>query len=775
MKCNKKKVMLWTLVFFMLFITFHSSLSLPDWCDQPPCSQYKDLKVKSLYAEVDFLDDIYSQIDENTLKGEVKITNGKVKVDHPHLKTTPAKITFYLSAFKNPIILRDGVLDESIVPVQKDLTTWEITVPHFSTYEILENKWLGTRLNVTITNGNLTFSKDAEVILQFNANSGTQIFDNSTNKIVFNTTAIFNSSGKFHGARTFNGSNTDFLNLRNLSFGTTANITDLTVSIWVNPSEMTPTITKRLITKYTSGGSTAGSIVLDINAGGFAGKPRFLFSNSSDVLEIFQTNTVLESDKWTMITATFNNGLVNFYINDTLVLFGNSVQNYIPAYGLNWSVASDNGHIGTNFNGSLDVVKIIPRAVTPQEVTAMYFNNYMQKYPTNGTFSNYSITTNYDPAIERNVIYSARLNSSDCSRVQKLTINNTLLTKAGCLFTLPTPLVTDRWNLNITFNEGSGETFQITSYNLTMNRTYVPSVHNLSIYFVGASGLDPLSANVSFSLNDTDAGTMNITWFINGIFAKEDIINGLTAGKNATSNLLTGYNKGDLVWYNATPSVNGVYGNNNGSAKLTIANAGFNVTWKPDGNSTTVKAGTQKTFSAQLTDIDGDVNVTWYVNGVETYNGTVFVYSALFADAGNTVYVVGNATDYVYEQTHEWTVSVSESNLALGMISVMIFLSVMVVLFGLATWYFDMGLKFFFLLLTFLSILVGLNISAQIADTLSATVAGVLWTVYKVGLFIFMFLFFVVLVKLISELKLRRNAMNTDNLDSPGNTKQNFR
>ena len=170
--------------------------------------------------------------------------------------------------------------------------------------------------------------------------------------------------------------------------------------------------------------------------------------------------------------------------------------------------------------------------------------------------------------------------------------------------------------------------------------------------------------------------------------------------------------------------------------------------------------------NVSMTKIGSEYNYT--LNSTyTTVLGTYKVNGLGDIDGEDTVWV------YTFEITPQGTIT----SLGQGLysITVMIFIVVMMLVFGLATWYFDMGLKFFFLLLTALTMLVGLNISANISATVYPTIGNILWTVYRVSIVIFMFLCFYVLTKLIGELKLRKNAMNTDNLDSPGSNKDLLR
>jgi len=181
-----------------------------------------------------------------------------------------------------------------------------------------------------------------------------------------------------------------------------------------------------------------------------------------------------------------------------------------------------------------------------------------------------------------------------------------------------------------------------------------------------------------------------------------------------------------------------------------------------------------------ITSVTAPNSTTLISNVVMTKDGTAYNYTlpSTYITSLGTYNVNGvgdlDNTTTVWTYTFMVTPLGTETSSAQGLSSIMIivFISIMMVLFSLATWYFDLGLKLFFLILTALTMVVGLNISANIAATVYPTVGTILWTVYRVGIIILMFLFFYVLIKLIGELKLRKNAMNTDNLDSPGQNKK---
>lgn len=93
-------------------------------------------------------------------------------------------------------------------------------------------------------------------------------------------------------------------------------------------------------------------------------------------------------------------------------------------------------------------------------------------------------------------------------------------------------------------------------------------------------------------------------------------------------------------------------------------------------------------------------------------------------------------------------------------------LFILTILFALAFWYFDNGLKPFFLLLCALSIVFNINVLANLAGNngVSAAVVSLLWVLYRVLLIVFGFIFLWVLYTAFKALKAsKKTAIETDN------------
>jgi hypothetical protein len=531
--------------------------------------------------------------------------------------------------------------------------------------------------------------------------------------------------------------------------------------------------------------STIGSLFYDLS--GTLGEWIYI-SDSGNLVYRFGAYSCVESgiedDKWYHLTTNYESSTntMGIYLNGSLV------ESCNPPNGYKNSVASGDAYIGrqsiaTNYayNGLIDEFKIFNRSLNTSEISNLYTSSPLSKYDISGKFTNITNGTNYESESQANLWKTLTLNSSDCSQVDRVEARGfDCVTptgpygeaiKSGCSFALPLGLTGQCLDWFVVLESDSETSPQISGYNISVNMTFKPSI-NLTNIWGGDNTTVNITANATFVVNNTDSGSVLFEWYINGNLNALGYVEGVVNGDVATATLHnTFFNKDDDVWVDVLPIIDSVQGARNSSNNITVGNANFQVTWKPNQNTTTAKPGSGRTFTATLVDIDNDANISWYIDGVFAATGNSWKYLPAISDVDSIFTITGNASDGEFSYINEWEVTIEEVNMGLAMVAVMLFLGVLMIVFGLATWYFDNGLKFFFLLLTSLTMLVGLNISATVAASVSEPIGNVLWTVYRVGLVVFMFLFFVVLVKFTGELKLRRNAINTDNLDSPGQNK----
>ena len=156
----------------------------------------------------------------------------------------------------------------------------------------------------------------------------------------------------------------------------------------------------------------------------------------------------------------------------------------------------------------------------------------------------------------------------------------------------------------------------------------------------------------------------------------------------------------------------------------------------------TDKSGTEFNYSFCNTSIIGQ----YIVNGVGDVDGL------------NTVF----AADFEVTQTgKETTINVT---MALGII---IILAILISFGSFMIYYAEGPLKFVSLLATILLLVFGLNVAANMAtdSNMSQTVINLLWLMYKMFLYGFFAIFFFVLAKMITLLKIRKNP--PPRIDSP--------
>lgn len=155
-------------------------------------------------------------------------------------------------------------------------------------------------------------------------------------------------------------------------------------------------------------------------------------------------------------------------------------------------------------------------------------------------------------------------------------------------------------------------------------------------------------------------------------------------------------------------------------------------------------------------------NVTWVnSNIISTTNDT----STVVGLKCNTLYnfrIINDTNGVVNVQQRTKPCGLSEMEIA-----IMMFLGILIIMGGFATYYFDTGLKLAFLLGTALLSLVGLNLAANFAHDagVSANVVNVLWTCYTVGVILFFALVLYALYVLTTNLRIRKNP--PPNMGSP--------
>ena len=169
----------------------------------------------------------------------------------------------------------------------------------------------------------------------------------------------------------------DFINIDSV-LTPLASTTAGTWSLWVNPTDATPTGRENLI----SFGDTdaAGFIFLNVEPNGTV---RSIFLDGVALWQLFTDNAVLTSAQWTHLVVTQNGTLATIYSDAVAVAQTFSVSTdktkwFSDLAGL------DNGRLGDAnvqslgeinfFDGSIDDVRIYDTALTAAQIGAIYTN-----------------------------------------------------------------------------------------------------------------------------------------------------------------------------------------------------------------------------------------------------------------------------------------------------------------------------------------------------------------------------------------------------------------
>lgn len=337
---------------------------------------YKDLIAKHIFVEVNFLTDVTveDKLKEDVLK-KVKIEQGKVTITDSELKKYPAKITFLLSSYKNPIIIKNGKYIPELIPTREGLSSWSINVPHFSSYTIEENTFAGTHENTTIwSSQGLGLDSLAVGVYTFNNNATGDITEDESYSE--NNGTLNNSYHSKPNDDGFSGWDTDNCVIGNcLRFDGTEDTVEVenakdinfnenfSISYWVkgtnNGNQQSVYDSSSLTPRWEVGFASNGRILAHMHDGAIV---RTFYSTGD------------ETGSWINIIITFNrSGYANMYIDGTY-------ESQLDISALNNLNNTVSNYIGSNldsslyFEGSVDELKLYQKILSVEEVEGIYGN-----------------------------------------------------------------------------------------------------------------------------------------------------------------------------------------------------------------------------------------------------------------------------------------------------------------------------------------------------------------------------------------------------------------
>ena len=174
----------------------------------------------------------------------------------------------------------------------------------------------------------------------FNGNANDET-GNGNNGIIYDVTLTSDRFGNDEKAYDYNGSDT-FITLPNDFFNGTQNGL-YSINLWVKHNSTN----KNSVLFYKGGSWKESSINLLSN-----GKIHYGYkeSNTNSTIQILESNTVLDSNKWYNICITAANGEVKLYING--ILESQLQTNYVVDWStsINTSCAGVSTHFGKNYN-----------------------------------------------------------------------------------------------------------------------------------------------------------------------------------------------------------------------------------------------------------------------------------------------------------------------------------------------------------------------------------------------------------------------------------------
>jgi len=387
MKRKSKRVQLGIVFLFILVITLCSVMVIapgpPSHVVLPPQAEAKipNFVVNNIWGEVNYGNNIFSNNPQVALQNAVSIGFHTISVDDvtfPELNV-PANIEFNSAYYSNPIILRNGIWQQDLVPTPTGFGSWEVAVNGFSTYQIVESNFSnGTFYDTTIADlgsGNgLTLDSDAILIVNFEDDPA---IDESlqqhtiTNESILPTNSSYGIDGT--GGVFMDGLSGSNYNIGGVDYELLEDGTNFTINMWVKPNG------------YNRGGlysaisTTPAEYAIDIEMWGGTGVPYFFIGNGTDS-DIAVSSIAAPLDEWSMLTFIFDGIDMKIYHNNVLtktetVVLGGIYPKFIPTtqhrigrsqYG-SW-----------NFNGSMDNFYMFDRVITEEERNVLYWSNQKQ-------------------------------------------------------------------------------------------------------------------------------------------------------------------------------------------------------------------------------------------------------------------------------------------------------------------------------------------------------------------------------------------------------------
>jgi gliding motility-associated-like protein len=185
------------------------------------------------------------------------------------------------------------------------------------------------------------------------------------------TTDRLNNSNK---AYSFNGNN-QFVNVPHDIWSD-----ELSLSAWIYSTDLgttDPTQTGKMIffKAPNTGVNQDYTLAIAYINSGF--RAQFVFGQGASQFFYINSNTIIQTNQWYLITATRKNGIAKLYVNGNL---DNSATYPFVPVNLHFNLKLGMSHASfQSFAGKLDDLRIYKRALCAREVKSLYHNQYLLK------------------------------------------------------------------------------------------------------------------------------------------------------------------------------------------------------------------------------------------------------------------------------------------------------------------------------------------------------------------------------------------------------------
>ncbi len=651
-------------------------------------------------------DAIYIGFDDN-LNPEIYINSQ----EFPEISTN-ARLYFYDTGITSSLaILSNGVqcLDCEATLYGDD--DWYLDVDHFSSWTIVENNFSnGIQEGSAIySDGSIGKGIDAVFIIGFGNNT---VYNGSEFVIV--DQSAYNVSGTIYG--------NPYYDPTGGVKGTGAYVFDGVDDAVLFPaksqysSELEEEFTIITQANNAQPGGGGGTAITIIGYSGAINDRNFHFyTNTFNTILMRITNgtdntaanvgSQVGSNEWDYTSIAWNNTLkeVYFWLNksnlereDNLTISNDLVMNFKSfCWGAFGPTCASN-----LWNGSIAQTQIFNRQIDTDEIRSIAYSEIPKIYQ---TYSNYTSqvfnVSDYDTEVYQNVWNAINL-TVDTGAANQITAYGragtcatveaqswTTGTKTGVDFNFGAGLPGDCFQYKLVFGGDWNYSDEVTAVATEATKIVTPSIADITISpQPTAINSDYITGNATFLLNDTDSGELLYEWFVNNVNVYNQTVTGLVNGSSGVSSLSPAFTAvGNTVFFNVT-AINTVpfSSTTTSSGTTTISDSAFTLdAWSPADNGTVqnLTEPEEVNFNVTITDIDGDANTTWYLDGDVYATGEAIVFRTLYSTQGDHT-LTATTTDGTTTTTVSWALSVTNTDTLGWTLPLMLGLIALVVLFG---------------------------------------------------------------------------------------------